>query len=210
MGLLRAAQKFNPQRGVRFSTYACWWIREFIRQGAFETSRLIRIPASLMTYWRELRRTRGNLFRKLGKEPTLKEIAAELGKPLEEMLRLVGTMSRPVSLETPLGEDSYLGQFIENEAGVKPFEAVMVEEVRVHVSKALAALQPREEAMLRARFGIGEDRQHTLEEVGRQYSITRERARQIEQPALEKLRSQSRGITDARSRIRRKRQPEAL
>lgn len=188
IGLLKAAKKFEPRRGLRFSTYAWWWIRQFIRHGAIESSRLIRIPTSVMDQWRKLGQTRRNLFRKLGREPTLREVAAELGKPLEEMLRIVAAMKRPVSLETPVGEESHLGQFFENRLSPKPFEAAMVEEVRAHVAKALAALPPREEAVLRARFGIDQAREHTLEEVGSKYSITRERVRQIEHRAFERLR----------------------
>ncbi len=188
MGLLKAAEKFDPRLGIRFSTHAWWWIRSFVRKGTMDSARIMRVPTHVIEEWRKLNRTRRYLIGKLEREPTLGEISVEMGKPLEDVFRIVGAMQKPISLEALVGEESHLFQFVENRRALQPFEAAAEAELHAQVAKSLAGLPPREGAVLRARFAVGEAHEHTLEEIAKKYTITRERVRQIEQVALRKLR----------------------
>ncbi|HZP42707.1 MAG TPA: RNA polymerase sigma factor RpoD [Candidatus Binatia bacterium] len=194
MGLMRAVDKFEYQRGYKFSTYATWWIRQAITRAIADQARTIRIPVHMVeTINRFVRISRG-LVQELGREPSPEEIAARMEIPVEKVQRVMRVAKEPISLETPVGEeeDSHLGDFIEDESAVAPVEAVMSQNLREQTSRVLATLTPREEQVLRLRFGIGEYQDHTLEEVGTRFCVTRERIRQIEAKALRKLRHPSR------------------
>ncbi len=194
IGLMKAVDKFEYQRGYKFSTYATWWIRQAITRAIADQARTIRIPVHMIETINKLIRTSRYLVQELGREPTPEEIADKMELPLDKVRKVLKIAKEPISLETPIGEDedSYLGDFIEDRRIVSPADAVISLNLAEQTRKVLAPLTPREEKVLRLRFGIGEKADHTLEEVGRDFEVTRERIRQIEAKALRKLRHPSR------------------
>jgi RNA polymerase primary sigma factor len=194
IGLMKAVDKFEYQRGYKFSTYATWWIRQAITRAIADQARTIRIPVHMIETINKLIRTSRYLVQEHGREPTPEEIAEKMEFPLEKVRRVLKIAKEPISLETPIGEeeDSHLGDFIEDKKVLSPGDAVVHFGLSEQTRKVLMTLTPREEKVLRMRFGIGEKADHTLEEVGRDFSVTRERIRQIEAKALRKLRHPSR------------------
>jgi RNA polymerase primary sigma factor len=194
IGLMKAVDKFEYQRGYKFSTYATWWIRQAITRAIADQARTIRIPVHMIETINKLIRTSRYLVQEIGREPTPEEIAEKMELPIDKVRKVLKIAKEPISLETPIGEeeDSHLGDFIEDKKIVSPSEAVMRRNLAEQTRKVLATLTPREEKVLRMRFGIGEKADHTLEEVGQDFEVTRERIRQIEAKALRKLRHPSR------------------
>ncbi len=194
IGLMKAVDKFEYRRGYKFSTYATWWIRQAITRAIADQARTIRIPVHMIETINKLIRTSRYLVQELGREPTPEEIAERMDIPLEKVRKVLKIAKEPISLETPIGEeeDSHLGDFIEDKNTVSPVESVINIDLADQVKKVLGTLTPREERVLRMRFGIGEKSDHTLEEVGQDFEVTRERIRQIEAKALRKLRHPSR------------------
>jgi RNA polymerase primary sigma factor len=194
IGLMKAVDKFEYRRGYKFSTYATWWIRQAITRAIADQARTIRIPVHMIETINKLIRTSRLLVQQLGREPTPEEIAIKMELPVDKVRKVLKIAKEPISLETPIGEeeDSYLGDFIEDKKIINPAEAVMNINLSEQTRKVLATLTPREEKVLRMRFGIGEKSDHTLEEVGQDFFVTRERIRQIEAKALRKLRHPSR------------------
>jgi len=194
IGLMKAVDKFEYQRGYKFSTYATWWIRQAITRAIADQARTIRIPVHMIETINKLIRTSRQLVQENGREPSPEEIAERMQLPLDKVRKVLKIAKEPISLETPIGEeeDSHLGDFIEDKGVVSPLEAVIKANLSEQTSRVLASLTPREEKVLRMRFGIGEKSDHTLEEVGQDFEVTRERIRQIEAKALRKLRHPSR------------------
>ena len=194
IGLMKAVDKFEYQRGYKFSTYATWWIRQAITRAIADQARTIRIPVHMIETINKLIRTSRHLVQKLGREPLPEEIAERMDLPLDKVRKILKIAREPISLETPIGEeeDSHLGDFIEDKKAVSPLEAAIRYDLQRQINCALETLTPREEKVLRKRFGIGEATDHTLEEVGQDFEVTRERIRQIEAKALRKLRHPSR------------------
>jgi RNA polymerase primary sigma factor len=194
IGLMKAVDKFEYRRGYKFSTYATWWIRQAITRSIADQARTIRIPVHMIETINKLVRTSRQMLHEIGREPTPEELAVKLGMPLEKVRKVMKIAKEPISLETPIGdeEDSHLGDFIQDENAVQPLDAAIQTNLRETTTRVLASLTPREERVLRMRFGIGMNTDHTLEEVGQQFSVTRERIRQIEAKALRKLKHPSR------------------
>ncbi|MDJ0950224.1 MAG: RNA polymerase sigma factor RpoD [Alphaproteobacteria bacterium] len=194
IGLMKAVDKFEYRRGYKFSTYATWWIRQAITRSIADQARTIRIPVHMIETINKLVRTSRQMLHEIGREPTPEELAIKLGMPLEKVRKVMKIAKEPISLETPIGdeEDSHLGDFIEDKNAVVPLDAAIQSNLRETTTRVLATLTPREERVLRMRFGIGMNTDHTLEEVGQQFSVTRERIRQIEAKALRKLKHPSR------------------
>src|ERR1700742_3569139 len=194
IGLMKAVDKFEYRRGYKFSTYATWWIRQAITRSIADQARTIRIPVHLIETINKIVRTSRQMLHEIGREPTPEELAEKLGMPLEKVRKVLKIAKEPLSLETPVGdeEDSHLGDFIEDKNAILPIDAAIQSNLRETTTRVLASLTPREERVLRMRFGIGMNTDHTLEEVGQQFSVTRERIRQIEAKALRKLKHPSR------------------
>ena len=194
IGLMKAVDKFEYRRGYKFSTYATWWIRQAITRSIADQARTIRIPVHMIETINKLVRTSRQMLHEIGREPTPEELAEKLSMPLEKVRKVLKIAKEPISLETPIGdeEDSHLGDFIEDKNAVLPLDAAIQANLRETTTRVLASLTPREERVLRMRFGIGMNTDHTLEEVGQQFSVTRERIRQIEAKALRKLKHPSR------------------
>ncbi len=194
IGLMKAVDKFEYRRGYKFSTYATWWIRQAITRSIADQARTIRIPVHMIETINKLVRTSRQMLHEIGREPTPEELAEKLVMPLEKVRKVLKIAKEPISLETPIGdeEDSHLGDFIEDKNAVQPLDAAIQANLRETTTRVLASLTPREERVLRMRFGIGMNTDHTLEEVGQQFSVTRERIRQIEAKALRKLKHPSR------------------
>ena len=194
IGLMKAVDKFEYRRGYKFSTYATWWIRQAITRSIADQARTIRIPVHMIETINKIVRTSRQMLHEIGREPTPEELAEKLGMPLEKVRKVLKIAKEPISLETPIGdeEDSHLGDFIEDKNAILPIEAAIQSNLRETTTRVLASLTPREERVLRMRFGIGMNTDHTLEEVGQQFSVTRERIRQIEAKALRKLKHPSR------------------
>jgi RNA polymerase primary sigma factor len=194
IGLMKAVDKFEYRRGYKFSTYATWWIRQAITRSIADQARTIRIPVHMIETINKLVRTGRQMLHEIGREPTPEELAAKLQMPLEKVRKVMKIAKEPISLETPIGdeEDSQLGDFIEDKNAVLPLDAAIQGNLKETTTRVLASLTPREERVLRMRFGIGMNTDHTLEEVGQQFSVTRERIRQIEAKALRKLKHPSR------------------
>jgi len=194
IGLMKAVDKFEYRRGYKFSTYATWWIRQAITRSIADQARTIRIPVHMIETINKLVRTSRQILHEIGREPTPEELAGRLSMPLEKVRKVLKIAKEPISLETPIGdeEDSHLGDFIEDKNAIQPLDAAIQGNLRETTTRVLASLTPREERVLRMRFGIGMNTDHTLEEVGQQFSVTRERIRQIEAKALRKLKHPSR------------------
>jgi len=194
IGLMKAVDKFEYKRGYKFSTYATWWIRQAITRAIADQARTIRIPVHMIETINKLVRTSRALVQEIGREPTPEEIAKKMGIPVAKVRKVLKIAQEPISLETPIGEeeDSHLGDFIEDRAVTSPVDAVIQLNLKEQTQKVLKTLSPREEMVLKMRFGVGDGSEHTLEEVGQSFAVTRERIRQIESKALRKLRHPSR------------------
>ena len=194
IGLMKAVDKFEYRRGYKFSTYATWWIRQAITRAIADQARTIRIPVHMIETINKLTRTSRSLVQELGREPTAEEIGERMDLPASKVRKIMKIAQEPISLETPIGEeeDSHLGDFIEDKNAISPIESVIFANLKDQTRKVLKTLTPREELVLKMRFGVGDGSEHTLEEVGRSFNVTRERIRQIESKALRKLRHPSR------------------
>jgi len=193
IGLMKAVDRFQYRRGFKFSTYATWWIRQSITRAIADHSRTIRIPVHMVETLNRISRINRAMVNELGREPTPEELARRTGVPAKKVRLILESSRKPLSLETPIGEDSELGDFLEDKSAESPNESLLNQDLSVQVEKALSMLSPKEKEILRLRFGIGEDGEHTLEEVGQRFAVTRERIRQIEAKALRKLRHPLRG-----------------
>jgi RNA polymerase primary sigma factor len=194
IGLMKAVDKFEYRRGYKFSTYATWWIRQAITRAIADQARTIRIPVHMIETINKMVRTSRSLVQEVGREPTPEEIAEKMGIPVGKVRKVLKIAQEPISLETPIGEeeDSHLGDFIEDRGAPNPVDSVINLSLREQTQQVLKSLSPREEKVLKMRFGVGEGSEHTLEEVGQSFAVTRERIRQIESKALRKLRHPSR------------------
>jgi len=193
IGLMKAVDRFQYRRGFKFSTYATWWIRQAITRAIADHSRTIRIPVHMVETLNRISRVNRNLVNEIGREPTPEELAQRTGVPAKKVRLILESSRKPLSLETPIGEDSELGDFLEDKSAGSPNEALLNQDLSTQVERALSMLSPKEKEILRLRFGIGEEGEHTLEEVGKRFDVTRERIRQIEAKALRKLRHPLRG-----------------
>ena len=193
IGLMKAVDRFKYRRGFKFSTYATWWIRQAITRAIADHARTIRIPVHMIETLNRLARVNRGLFQELGREPTPEELATRCELPLRKVRLILESCKKPLSLETPIGEDSDLGDFLEDKRTPSPVESLLSDDLTAQVERALSGLSEKEAQILRLRFGIGEEGEHTLEEVGQRFDVTRERIRQIEAKALRKLRSPLRG-----------------
>jgi RNA polymerase primary sigma factor len=194
IGLMKAVDKFEYRRGYKFSTYATWWIRQAVNRSLADQSRTIRVPVHMTDMIGKIARTTRQMFAEIGREPTPEELAEKLGMPLEKVRKTLKIAREPLSLETPIGDegDAHLGDLIEDKNAILPIDAMIQSNLRETTTRLLASLTPREERIVRMRFGLGMNSDHTLEQVGQQFSVTRERIRQIEAKAIRKLKHPSR------------------
>ena len=197
IGLMKAVDKFEYRRGYKFSTYATWWIRQAITRGIQDQSRTIRVPVHMAEVIGKVARTSRQIFNEIGREPTPEELAAKLGMPLEKIRKTLKIAKEPISTDTPIGDegDAHLGDLIEDQNAILPIDAAIQSGLRDTIAEVLTSLTPREERVIRMRFGLNMTNDHTLEEVGNTFSVTRERIRQIEAKALRKLKHPSRSRT---------------
>jgi RNA polymerase primary sigma factor len=193
IGLMKAVDRFQYRRGFKFSTYATWWIRQAITRAIADHSRTIRIPVHMVETLNRISRVNRNLVNEIGREPTPEELAQRTGVPSKKVRLILESSRKPLSLETPIGEDSELGDFLEDKSAGSPNDSLLNQDLTTQIERALSTLSPKEKEILRLRFGIGEEGEHTLEEVGKRFAVTRERIRQIEAKALRKLRHPLRG-----------------